>query len=168
VVLVEGNRDRSHHSGMLTSEDHRQLAERCIRLAKRKFKDVAAVTRYRHLFCAAFSLDFTLQLPESHTRTICMCSDRASLNSTSSMIDGSRRASESRAAYSRCLSGYRKERACRARTRTRTSLFGTLPSSRWCRPTHFNGAVTIMVFQMSSGLTCRAHEEGLRYGHSAS
>jgi hypothetical protein len=102
VVLVEGNRDRSHHSGMLTSEDHRQLAERCIRLAKRKFKDVAAVTRYRHLFCAAFSPDFTLQLPESHTRTICMCSDRASLNSTSSMIDGARRASESRAAYSRC------------------------------------------------------------------
>ena len=34
MVLVEGNRDRSHHSGMLTSEDHRQLAERCIRLAK--------------------------------------------------------------------------------------------------------------------------------------
>jgi hypothetical protein len=25
-----------------------------------------------------------------------------------------------------------------------------------------------LVFQMSSGLTCRAHEEGLRYGHSAS
>jgi hypothetical protein len=34
VVLVEEIRDRSHHSGMLTSEDHRQLAERCIRLAK--------------------------------------------------------------------------------------------------------------------------------------
>jgi hypothetical protein len=127
---------------MLTSEDHRQLAERCIRLAKRKFKDVAAVTRYRHWFCAAFSLDFTLQLPESYTRTIYMCSDRASLNSTSSMIDGARRASESR------------------------GLFQVFPS-RWCRPTHFNGAVTIIVFEMSSGLTCRAHEEGLRYGNSA-
>ena len=34
MVLVEGTRDRSHRSGMLTSEDHRQLAERCIRLAK--------------------------------------------------------------------------------------------------------------------------------------
>jgi hypothetical protein len=34
MVLVEGIRDRSHRSGMLTSEDHRQLAERCIRLAK--------------------------------------------------------------------------------------------------------------------------------------
>ena len=34
VVLVEGTCDRSHRSGMLTSEDHRQLAERCIRLAK--------------------------------------------------------------------------------------------------------------------------------------
>jgi hypothetical protein len=34
MVLVDGIRDRSHRSGMLTSEDHRQLAERCIRLAK--------------------------------------------------------------------------------------------------------------------------------------
>ncbi len=34
VVLLEGARDRCHRSGMLTSEDHRQLAERCIRLAK--------------------------------------------------------------------------------------------------------------------------------------
>jgi len=33
VVLLEGARDRCHRSGMLTSEDHRQLAERCIRLA---------------------------------------------------------------------------------------------------------------------------------------
>jgi hypothetical protein len=33
-VLVEAIRDRSHRSAMLTSEDHRQLAERCIRLAK--------------------------------------------------------------------------------------------------------------------------------------
>jgi hypothetical protein len=29
-----GTYDRSHRSEMLTSEDHRQLAERCIRLAK--------------------------------------------------------------------------------------------------------------------------------------
>jgi hypothetical protein len=34
-VLVEQTCDRSHHSKMLTSEDHRQLAERCIRLAKK-------------------------------------------------------------------------------------------------------------------------------------
>jgi len=34
VVLLEGARDRCHRSGILTSEDHRQLAERCIRLAK--------------------------------------------------------------------------------------------------------------------------------------
>ena len=34
VVLLEGARDRCHRSEMLTSEDHRQLAERCIRLAK--------------------------------------------------------------------------------------------------------------------------------------
>ena len=33
-VWVEGTCGRSHRSGMLTSEDHRQLAERCIRLAK--------------------------------------------------------------------------------------------------------------------------------------
>jgi hypothetical protein len=38
----------------------------------------------------------------------------------------------------------------------RTSLFGALPSNRWCRPTHFNGAAAIMVFEMSSGLTCRS------------
>jgi hypothetical protein len=34
MVLVEGTYDRSHSLGMLTSEDHRQIAERCIRLAK--------------------------------------------------------------------------------------------------------------------------------------
>jgi hypothetical protein len=34
MVLVERTCDRSHRSGMLSSEDHRQLAERCIRLAK--------------------------------------------------------------------------------------------------------------------------------------
>jgi hypothetical protein len=50
VVLVEGNCHRSHHSGMLTSEDHRRLTGWCIRLAKPKSKDVAAVTHYRHLF----------------------------------------------------------------------------------------------------------------------
>jgi hypothetical protein len=33
-VLVEGTYDPSHPWGMLTSEDHRQIAERCIRLAK--------------------------------------------------------------------------------------------------------------------------------------
>jgi hypothetical protein len=65
---------------MLTSEDHRRLTGRCIRLAKPKFKDVAAVTHYRHLFCAALSLDFTLQLPGSHTRTICSArTERASI-----------------------------------------------------------------------------------------
>jgi hypothetical protein len=42
VVLVEGIRSRSHHSGMLTSEDHRQLAERCIRLAKTCAKPTVA------------------------------------------------------------------------------------------------------------------------------
>ena len=33
-VWVEGSCGGSHRSRMLTSEDHRQLAERCIRLAK--------------------------------------------------------------------------------------------------------------------------------------
>jgi hypothetical protein len=42
MVLVEGIRDRSHRSGMLTSEDHRQLAERCIRLAKTCTKPTVA------------------------------------------------------------------------------------------------------------------------------
>jgi hypothetical protein len=42
VVLVEGTGDRSHRSGMLTSEDHRQLAERCIRLAKTCTKPTVA------------------------------------------------------------------------------------------------------------------------------
>jgi hypothetical protein len=55
-----------------------------------------------------------------------MCSDRAGLNSTSSMIDGATPwACESRAAYSRV--------------------------------THFNRAATIMIFQMSSGLTLPKH-----------
>jgi hypothetical protein len=40
-------------------------------------------------------------------------------------------------------------------------------SSRWRRPTHFNGAATIVVFEMCSGLTAEAHEEKLRYGNSA-
>ena len=34
IVLVEGTRDHSHGSGMLTSEDLRELAQRCLRLAK--------------------------------------------------------------------------------------------------------------------------------------
>jgi hypothetical protein len=34
MVLVEGSHDRSHDSKMLTSEDHRDLAKRCLRLAK--------------------------------------------------------------------------------------------------------------------------------------
>jgi hypothetical protein len=34
TVLVEGTCERSHRSGMPSSEDYRQLAERCIRLAK--------------------------------------------------------------------------------------------------------------------------------------
>jgi hypothetical protein len=34
MVLVEGTRDHSHGSGMLTAEDHRELAQRCLRLAK--------------------------------------------------------------------------------------------------------------------------------------
>ena len=34
MVLVEGNYGRCHSLRMLTSEDHRQIAERCIRLAK--------------------------------------------------------------------------------------------------------------------------------------
>ena len=42
VVLLEGARDRCHRSGMLTSEDHRQLAERCIRLAKTCTKPTVA------------------------------------------------------------------------------------------------------------------------------
>jgi hypothetical protein len=42
MVLVEGIRDRSHRSGMLTSEDHRQLAERCIRLVKTCTKPTVA------------------------------------------------------------------------------------------------------------------------------
>jgi hypothetical protein len=42
MVLVEGIRDRSHRLGMLTSEDHRQLAERCISLAKTCTKPTVA------------------------------------------------------------------------------------------------------------------------------
>ena len=42
VVLVEETCDRSHRSGMLTSEDYRQLAERCIRLAKTCSKPTVA------------------------------------------------------------------------------------------------------------------------------
>ena len=34
TVSVERNRDRSHRSGMLTPKDHRELAARCLRLAK--------------------------------------------------------------------------------------------------------------------------------------
>ena len=34
MVLVEGTCDHSHSSGMLTAEDHRELAQRCLRLAK--------------------------------------------------------------------------------------------------------------------------------------
>ncbi len=34
MVLLEGSHDCSHPSGMLTSEDYRELAERCLRLAK--------------------------------------------------------------------------------------------------------------------------------------
>jgi hypothetical protein len=34
MVLVEGTRDHSHTSGKLTSEDLRELAQRCLRLAK--------------------------------------------------------------------------------------------------------------------------------------
>ena len=42
VVLLEGARDRCHRSVMLTSEDHRELAERCIRLAKTCTKPTVA------------------------------------------------------------------------------------------------------------------------------
>jgi hypothetical protein len=42
VVLVEGICDRSHRSKMLISEDHRQLAPRCIRLAKACSKPTVA------------------------------------------------------------------------------------------------------------------------------
>jgi hypothetical protein len=34
MVLVEGTRDHSHGSTMLTSEDLRELAQRCLTLAK--------------------------------------------------------------------------------------------------------------------------------------
>src|SRR5262249_43927802 len=34
MVLVEGTYGRGHSLRMLTCEDHRQIAERCIRLAK--------------------------------------------------------------------------------------------------------------------------------------
>jgi hypothetical protein len=34
MVLVERTHDWSHSLGMLTPEDHRQIAERCVRLAK--------------------------------------------------------------------------------------------------------------------------------------
>lgn len=34
TVLLETSHDRSHRSRMLTSKDHRELAERCLRLAK--------------------------------------------------------------------------------------------------------------------------------------
>jgi hypothetical protein len=34
MVLVEGTCDHSHGSGMLTSEDLRELAQRCLTLAK--------------------------------------------------------------------------------------------------------------------------------------
>jgi hypothetical protein len=43
MVLVEGTYDRSHRLGMLTYEDHRQLAERCIRLAKACARPTVAV-----------------------------------------------------------------------------------------------------------------------------
>jgi hypothetical protein len=34
MVLVERTHDCGHSLGMLSSEDHRQIAERCMRLAK--------------------------------------------------------------------------------------------------------------------------------------
>ena len=42
IVLVEGTCDCSHRWGMLTSEDLRELAERCLRLAKTCAKPTVA------------------------------------------------------------------------------------------------------------------------------
>jgi hypothetical protein len=42
MVLVERTHDRSHRLAMLTSEDHRQLADRCIRLTKTCTKPIVA------------------------------------------------------------------------------------------------------------------------------
>lgn len=104
-----------------------------------------------------FFLGFTLPLRESHTHTICICSDGASLNSTSPMIDYTK-AFESGGLIQVFRSSKlpriaRVERECAQGPHVRHAP----SSSRWRRqPARFNGVATIIFFKMPSGLICRS------------